>query len=152
MVVNHYGDFSNGTLLSNSNVPTPFSSRYAMADYDAKSQNWLVGLSSTAKIVKMKEGKDERLTTWVNLPRPYNSFVRALTGSVGAEVEFVYYCALYDGRIYKYNVSTQVETALAWPTATMRCSGRSLKYDPVKKSVIFPFVQNSLNGIAEILD
>ena len=146
------GDFSNGTLLSNSNVPTPFSSRYAMADYDAKSQNWLVGLSSTAKIVKMKEGKDERLTTWVNLPRPYNSFVRALTGSVGAEVEFVYYCALYDGRIYKYNVSTQVETALAWPTATMRCSGRSLKYDPVKKSVIFPFVQNSLNGIAEILD
>ena len=123
-----------------------------MADYDAKSQNWLVGLSSTAKIVKMKEGKDELLTTWVNLPRPYNSFVRALTGSVGAEVEFVYYCALYDGRIYKYNVSTQVETALAWPTATMRCSGRSLKYDPVKKSVIFPFVQNSLNGIAEILD
>lgn len=152
LVATNDSDFSEGTLLSNSNLPTPFAAKYAMADFDSTSRNWLLALSNSAKIVKMKEGKDELLTTWLTLPRAFQSFVRVVsTSALGEQTEAVYYCAS-NGRVYKYNVAAQTETALAWPTSTISCSGKSLKFDAVKKSVIFPFIQNSLNGIAEILD
>jgi len=62
----------------------------------------------------------------------------------------LYYCS--GGKIYKYNQSTSLKTALAWPISSISCSGRSIYRDSNRNSLVFPYTQNGLVGIAEIID
>jgi hypothetical protein len=60
----------------------------------------------------------------------------------------IYYCGS-NGRLYKRNVNTAVETNLPIPLTSMTCAGSSLYYHPGRNSVIFAYKQNLLYGIAE---
>lgn len=77
---------------------------------------------------------------------------RALYGytytKVGAE-EFLYYC--YDnGIIYKHNLTTDTDLgALTWPTPNLYCRGLKMEYNSTNNSLVFPFEQNGLFGVAE---
>ena len=65
--------------------------------------------------------------------------------------EIVYYCSATDGKIHRRNATLGTETILPWPVSSVRCSGYSLKYSPSRNSLIFPYTQNNLHGVAEYL-
>lgn len=137
-----------GKLINVQLAPT-FSNGHLMATYLNTEKLWLGGQTSTNRIVEMKEGADQVVRTRVQLPRTIASFSRTLNFA-GQEV--FYYCSTETARIYKYNSSTQAETALPWPNSSISCAGFRTKYDESSKSVIFSFTQNGLYGIGEIAD
>ncbi|WP_408095930.1 Ig-like domain-containing protein [Peredibacter sp. HCB2-198] len=63
-------------------------------------------------------------------------------------VENFYYCN--SGRIRRYNLTTQTDMGnLAWSMTNLNCRGRSMDFNPTNRSIIFPFEQNGLGGVAE---
>ncbi len=65
--------------------------------------------------------------------------------------DFVFYCST-SGNLYKRNITTDVETALPLPIASMSCASNSLFYDAGKNSLFFAYKQNNLYGIGEYTD
>lgn len=59
----------------------------------------------------------------------------------------LYYCN--GGRLYAYNLTTSTEAALSWPTSTLSCVSYTLLYSASRDSLIFPYKQNKLYGVAE---
>lgn len=68
-----------------------------------------------------------------------------------ATVNALYYCALTDKKLHKYDFSTNTETTLSWPIAALQCSSnaKSMVYIPARNSLVFVYTQNNLDGIAE---
>lgn len=65
-----------------------------------------------------------------------------------AGVDYLYYCT--GGRIYKHNLDSNTDLGvMPWPVTNMSCRGMTLDYDPTNNSIIFPFEQNGLMGVAE---
>ena len=60
----------------------------------------------------------------------------------------IYYCGT-DGKLYKRNINTSVETNLPLPLTSITCTGSSLYYHAGRNSIIFAYKQNLLHGIAE---
>jgi hypothetical protein len=61
----------------------------------------------------------------------------------------LFYCAASNGRLYKKNLTTHIETLLPWPVASMKCDGLNMIYNATRNSVIFIFSQNDMMGVAE---
>jgi hypothetical protein len=62
----------------------------------------------------------------------------------------LYYCGYNDGRVYEYNISTTVTTAMDWPMTDVICAGYTITYSPARNSILFPIQKDSLFGVAEI--
>lgn len=91
-----------------------------------------------------KAGGDGLLQHFQDLPRGFDSFTHRF-GANGLEL---FYCS--GGRLYQFNYSTQTETHLSWPSPTLWCKGtRTIIYNEDNNSIIFPFSQNALDGVAE---
>jgi hypothetical protein len=60
----------------------------------------------------------------------------------------VYYCGT-DGKLHKNDISAGTDTTYSWPVESVECTGRSLFYSSTRNSLIFPYVQNGLYGVAE---
>lgn len=62
--------------------------------------------------------------------------------------DYMYYCA--GGRIYKHNITTNTDLGqLTWPINNLYCRGLTIDYSAARNSLIFPFEQNGLFGVAE---
>ena len=62
--------------------------------------------------------------------------------------DMLYYC--YGGKIYKHNITTDTDLGLMnWPISNLRCVGLRMDHNPTNNSIIFPFEQNGLYGVAE---
>ncbi|MGK5082685.1 hypothetical protein WDW37_05210 [Bdellovibrionota bacterium FG-1] len=66
--------------------------------------------------------------------------------------EYLYYCKnSTSGTLQRKNITAGTESSLAWPISSLFCSGYSLLYDSTRNSLIFPFTQNGLGGVAEYI-
>lgn len=65
---------------------------------------------------------------------------------------FFYYCNTSTGKITLRKVETSTEVALNWPIAKVGCTGGQLVYDETNGSIVFPFTQNGLSGVAEVFN
>lgn len=62
--------------------------------------------------------------------------------------EILYYCN--GSRIRKVNITTQMDLGdLPWSMPNMSCRGITMSYNATNNSIVFPFEQNGLNGVAE---
>ncbi|MBW2731685.1 MAG: hypothetical protein JRH20_04785 [Deltaproteobacteria bacterium] len=85
----------------------------------------------------------------INIPRTFVSFTYR---KVSASVEVIYYCSHDEGRLYRVDLASGVEEELPHPSASMRCTGERLIYSSDRNSLIFPYLQNGLGGLAEIVN
>jgi hypothetical protein len=75
----------------------------------------------------------------------FNSF----THNFAADGLNFYFCA-YSGKLMKHNYNSGVSSVLSWPSTTLTCKAtRSILYNAERNSIIFPFSQNGLDGVAE---
>ena len=142
------GSYSaDGVLLSDADVPSQFGQSNLPAIYSSENDEWYTAQLDTNSIKILKAGIDQRMRTLVNLPRNIQSFTYVLSAS---NEPVIYYCSA--GRIYKYNIISKLENALAWPTETINCFGHSLVWNKKRSSLLFSFTQNSLSAFGEIFD
>ncbi len=139
---------ADGDPLSNAQVPPQFNQENSKVFYDKDKSRWYALNNRSSAIKILKEGPDEVMQTLVNLPRAISSFTYVLNSS---SQPMVYYCAT-DGLIYKFNITLKTEKAIPWPSPSIACQGNALLLNPSRNSVIFPFSQNALNGVAEVVD
>jgi hypothetical protein len=132
-----------GTALTSCAVPYLLNQSHIDANYDSFGSRWIAStVGSTTPRVLVAGGNMVNLTT---LPRGANAI--AYRHDAGNNI--VYYCASTNSRLYKYNITTATETALAWPISSMTCAGRAMTYSSSRGSLIFIYKQNNLYGIAE---
>jgi hypothetical protein len=129
---------SNYRVTSNGNV-------YPRVEWDSSASQWLVHAVGSSQIKPISNAGV--FGTTISLPRGFWAFTRVVKGSD----TYFYYCAT-NARMYKYDVTTSTETALAWPSATLSCMGYSMAWDSVRNAIVFPISQNGLGGIAQIYD
>jgi len=78
------------------------------------------------------------------LPRSWISNVYVREGAT----QTLYYCS--GGRLYRHNMATNADLgALTWSMTTMSCKGGSILWNSSRRSIIFPFEQNGIDGVAE---
>ncbi len=62
--------------------------------------------------------------------------------------QYLYYC--YGNRLYAHNIDTNTDLgALEWSMPQLSCRGMQFDYNPTNDSILFPFEQNGLYGVAE---
>ena len=138
------GSFAvDGTAGTASNVPNSYSSNYTRATYDSFASRWAFARYNSNTIKSLTPGGN--IGTIATLGANARSFVYRHDGANN----IVYYCGNADGKLHKYNVTTTTDTTYTWPIASMRCTGRTLIWNATRESIIFPFTQNGLAGIAE---
>lgn len=83
-------------------------------------------------------------TKIAQIPRTVSNYIFIRDGGN----QHLVYCS--GGRLYRHNVATDTDIgALTWSMTNMICKGASLQWNSTRRSVIFAFEQNGLDGIAE---
>lgn len=140
------GSFSaDGTVVSAANVPWAFQDINLRGIWDSVASTWYFLLTGSTSIKSLPPSGN--IATLATLPRAPTAWTMITNAS---SQKVVYYCS--SGRIYKYNLSTSTETAMAWPSSSISCTGHSMFRSSSRNSIVFPFLQNNLMGIAEIID
>lgn len=136
-----------GTAASACVTPNTYAEYMTPSQYDPVRNAWLLLGLNTNRIRVMGAGTGNKMATAVALNQNASSFAyNAANGDF-------YYCAA-EGKIHKVVLNSSLptdttETTLDWPVASMACAGRSMIYNSARKSIIFPYSQNQLMGIAE---
>ena len=136
---------ADGSTEHNCNLPSGYSNHFSRAHFNQEKEEWYFLIQNNNQIKKMSVGGT--MANLTSLTYPALSF----TYVVSNEEELLFYCA-NDGRLYKKNITLNEESALLWPVTSMSCKGRSLLYHETRKTLIFPYMQNGLYGIAEYLN
>lgn len=140
------GNYSpDGTNVSTADLPMAFSNAVLRGFWDSTNSTWYFGRHGQSYIKTLPVSGV--IGTLVTLPRGIISWT--LTTNVSLQ-KIIYYCN--GTKIYKYNIATITETALPWPSSTMTCTGNSMFRSSIRNSIVFPFQQNGLYGVAEIID
>jgi hypothetical protein len=139
---------ADGTSSTACNIPHVSNTGH-LAEKDSGGTEWFLSYTSTNKIRRLAPGGT--MATLVTLSQNIRSFTHSrATGTL-----IVYYCDV-NGRLRKWNQGTSTETVLTWPVTSMQCSGRTLVFkddvDPTKRTLIFPYTQNGLVGVAEYIN
>ncbi|ASD62118.1 hypothetical protein B9G79_00335 [Bdellovibrio bacteriovorus] len=117
--------------------------------YDSVGGRWYFP-AGTEVYLRNSDGTFKKKTT----PRNFNvSAYRRIPFVAPAteDTELLYYCS--SGRLYKWNLNTNVETALPWISDTsFSCAGKTMLYDNSIGSLVFVYSKNGLNGVAEYYD
>lgn len=130
---------------------SPAGSGMINAAYDSFGSRWILGTRGYTRLVATNPGST--ISTLVNLPRS----IRAFAYRHDASHNIVYYCPYaLPGKLYKYDIATSTETALAWPVGSMSCAGLTLEFNPNgdggNGSLVFIYTQNGMYGVAEYLN
>ncbi|MCA2960401.1 MAG: hypothetical protein IOD12_09120 [Silvanigrellales bacterium] len=143
---------ANGTVETSACAVPAFPLQHSDASFDPFDNRWIVMKRSTNKILALNTGAGTtgtKVTTLLSLPRNATSFSYRRDAALTTNI--VYYCGT-DGVMYKYDLNaTPNETILGFPNSTFVCDGYSLSYIPSRNSLLFPFKNNGLYGIAEYL-
>ncbi|MGI4992976.1 tandem-95 repeat protein [Halobacteriovorax sp. GFR7] len=94
------------------------------------------------RVIAFKDGNVEQIAyTARNID---DGFVYTRRGGT----QYLYYC--YGSRLYGHNIDTDTDLgALTWTMPQLSCRGVQFDYNPTNDSIIFPFEQNGLYGVAE---
>ncbi len=133
---------SDGSTLATSAIPRPH--QFGEAIWDSATSAWYFKQSNLIRSFP----PGGVAGTLVTLPRSISAGWTMVQN--GSSEWVIYYCS--SSRVYKYNVTTTTETALPWPSSTISCAGNALHYSATRQSVVFPYQQNSMWAVGEILD
>jgi len=134
--------FSVGTAVTNS--AAPLGPSHTRGYWDADTNTWYFGSFSQGLRALPVGGT---ITQAFILPRSFSSWTMIKNSS---NEWVIYYCS--NGKIYKYNpLSIPNETALNAPVSSITCTGKAM-FRSSRNSIVFPYSQNGLIGIAEIID
>jgi len=140
------GICASGSLAATCKIP--YFSYMGQPTWDATGNRWIFvrniyGSSTSRQIYSLVPGGN--ITSIATVTKNIdNSYVYVRNGAN----ESLYYC--YGGRIQQHNMVTNAFVGqLDWPTPTLSCRGEKLLYNAARNSLIFPFSQNGLNGVAE---
>lgn len=115
--------------------------------WDAANSRWLASAASSTRIAAIPSiaGDAGAISTLTTTARSIRAFTYRLEGGN----QIVYYCAT-DGRIYRRDVTSATEAAVAWPSSTISCAGKTMSINSNLNRLEFIFTQNGLFGVAEI--
>lgn len=126
----------------------PYYSYYGLVHWDAANNRWIFNrnrdsTSQGREIWTVTQGGTvDKIAYLARRALSYHYM------KVGA-TEYLYYCH-DNGRIYQHNITTDSDMgALNWQISNLNCKGLSLEYNPTNNSLLFPFEQNGLFGVAE---
>jgi len=136
-----------GSVLGCS-VPYTSAGTRPLAVFDSLSGQWVLLSKGTAKLRAASVGGT--IGTLTTLAKAANSFYYH---HLSDGTNMVYYCAT-DGKLYQKNLAVAGSADapignIAWPSASLTCTGDQIAYDPIRKGLAFSFQQNGLTGIAE---
>lgn len=150
MATNSYTDntttCASGILMTDCMQYSPSASRAGA--YDPVTQKWLALDGTRKSLISFSSNRTGTLERPMTVSSLFTSFVfKRFSGRSNA---FVYYCT-DAGRIVLRDLDAGSEVELPWPIASMKCTGMQMAYDESRDSLIFPFTQGGLYGIAELL-
>lgn len=133
---------------SSSTCKMTYYSYSGMVSWDATSSRWVFvryvdnsGVTSREVWAVTPGGTTNKIA---QLPRVTNAYTYVREGAA----QTLYYCSA--GRMYRHNMVTDTDLgALTWSMSNMNCKGGSVLWNSTRRSLIFPFEQNGLDGVAE---
>jgi hypothetical protein len=135
---------ADGTLGSATKVPQDYN--WIPATWDAAGSRWaMVETTNSTKLRTLSAGGT--LGTETTTSEGMQAF--AYRHNLNGTNNIVYYCNGNTGKIRKKDITGGTTTDLAWPIATLACSGRGMMYSTSRNSLFFTFTQNGLGGVAE---
>lgn len=136
---------NDGTAGTSCAVPQSYAINHTRATYDTLGSRWLFMQYNSSTVRNLAvNGNVGTLTT---LTENVTSF--AYRRDAGLTVNQIFYCSSADKKLHKKDLVTLTDTAYSWPVSAMACTGRALIYNATRGSLIFPYTQNNLTGIAE---
>lgn len=134
------------TSTSSANCEMPYWDTFFRFQWDAENTRWITAIvnGGTQKDIYefTQDGYIKKIGTTSNNIDDSFLYVK-LDG-----VENFYYCN--SGRIRRYNLTTKTDMGnLTWSMTNLNCRGRTMDFNPTNRSIIFPFEQNGLGGVAE---
>jgi hypothetical protein len=117
-----------------------------LAAMDSTTGRWLL-MDNNGYSVRSYSQSDINVSTTTTLANR----ARSITFSYQGSRRYLYYCSSDDGLIHVRNIDTSTEAIVSMPVASILCSGKSIIYEPGTGSVVFPFQQNGLSGVARLL-
>ncbi len=118
-------------------------------DYDSNNNRWIMaiahgGTEQDIFAYNRAGGTLEKIGYVSNNIMDWYKFVYH-----GPTKQYLYYCNT-NGRIRAHDLLNNVDLGLLdWPIANMTCQGYRADYNPDNNSLVFPFLQNGLYGVAE---
>ncbi|MBT6325018.1 MAG: hypothetical protein HOJ35_03550 [Bdellovibrionales bacterium] len=143
-------DLSTSNCTNNNALPfcKISSSRFQVTDFHyinfPSKQGWVVGFKKLSKDLFLYK-INNYVSKIATLPNSYLSFFYKHSETGESKV---FYCSS-NGNLHKYNTSTEIDTQLNLLDGNLKCSGQTLYYSQRRNSLMFPFKQNSLSGVAE---
>lgn len=132
-----------GTALGSCYVPVQTNSTYMRTTYDSFGAQWALMSKSTTSVYGLPVGGPNMSLITTTAVAAISYTYRHDAGS-----NIVYYCGS-DGVLHKKDINAATDTAYSWPISNLDCVYGSLLYNSTRNSLIFPFVQNGLYGVAE---
>jgi hypothetical protein len=135
-----------GTAGSTTNVPSSLES----GEWDAYASRWIFASFNHPSEIRT-QAVGGAIGTIATLANGQSSFAYRHD----AANNVIYYCAAWGGNagiLQKYDVTTSTNTVLPWPIARMKCAGKGMIYSSSRGSLIFPFTQDGIGGVAEYLN
>lgn len=126
----------------------PYYDYYNTMTWDGTGNRWIMNRTRENSSTAGRE-------MWSIVPGGNATKIAQLGRNVGGYVfvrdganQHLYYCS--GGRLYRHNMANDTDLgALTWSMATMTCKGGVLQWNATRRTVIFAFEQNGLDGIAE---
>lgn len=133
------------TAVSAATCEMPYWDTFFHFQWDSENNRWITAIAyggTQKNIYEFKGGMIKQIgTTSANID---DSFLYVKLDGV----QNFYYCN--GGRIKRYNLTTQTDMGnMPWSMSNLSCRGRSMDFNPTNRSIIFPFEQNGLYGVAE---
>lgn len=147
------GDFcTDSTLRTLCRVPSINISSYsnsitAQSTFDTQYSRWLFLDRNGKRVVAASN-----TTTTVSTAATFADTANALVYSEQSANGYLYYCSATDGLLRLKRISNGAEVLIISPLPQARCEGKNLIYEPDTKSLVFPFSQNGLMGVARIFN
>ena len=116
-----------------------------LGSFDSTTSKWLMMDYDQRTIKAFSRGGT--ISTWATFSTPANNYLAMRFGNQ----PYIYYCST-SGRIVLKNVTTNAEFTLPWAIPSAKCTSYNMVFDPNTNSLIFPFIQNGLYGVAELLN
>ena len=116
--------------------------------YDPGTNSWLLAEPNATRIAKFAYDGSGTMGTLFTAPRAFSRF--AVNRSADLSSNYIYTCA--SGLLYKYDLNNGgAESVIAFPNATFTCES-AVHYDSYRNTLLFIYKQNSMKGIAEVVN
>ncbi len=135
------------TTASTCEVPASYDT-LSNIDYDSTDDKWIIAIAigGTGRDVYYYHEDTDNIQRVAYLAQAIENWYEHVRYG---GVEKLYYCSS-SGIIRVHNLDTDTDEGhLSWPMSNMKCVGRKAAYNSVNHSIVFPFEQNGLYGIAE---